>query len=174
MPSLILMRHAKSDWSHGTADIDRPLNKRGKSAAKRIGHHLTETSNQPERILCSPARRTRETLARLLPHCNALREILFVPSLYESMGSDYLAIIRAYGADADTLMVIGHNSAMHETALTLASGDPGAHFPSLATAFPTAATAIFSTDVYWSQVAPDNMKLRSYIVPRDLDVDNGS
>ncbi len=172
MPSLILMRHAKSDWSDGTADIDRPLNKRGKSSAKRVGQHLAKTANQPERILCSPARRTRESLARLLPHFNALREILFIPSLYESMGSDYLAIIRAYGADADRLMVIGHNSAVHETALTLAAGNPGPEFPSLATAFPTAATAIFATDSYWSEVAPDNMTLESYVLPRDLDFED--
>lgn len=171
MPSLILMRHAKSDWSNGTADIDRPLNKRGKAAAKRIGHHLAENAIQPERILCSPSRRTRETLARLLPHCNALREILFVPHLYESMGSDYLAIIRAYGADADTLMVIGHNSAMHETAVALASGHPSPEFSSLATAFPTAATAIFKTDSYWSEVGPDNVTLESYVLARVLDTE---
>lgn len=170
MPRLILMRHAKSDWSQGTADIDRQLTKPGKSAAKRIGQHLLETEIQPDRILCSPARRTRETLARLLPHCRRIREILFIPSLYDGMNSDYLAIIRAYGADADTLMVIGHNSAMHETAVMLASGHPGSDFPALATAFPTAATAIFTTESYWSEIGPETMQLKSYILAQSLPV----
>jgi phosphohistidine phosphatase len=172
MPSLILMRHAKSDWSQGTADIARPLNKRGRAAAKRISQHLAETAIQPDRILCSPARRTRETLAKLLPHCTALREILFVPSLYEGMGTDYLSIIRAYGADADNLMLIGHNSAMHETAVNLASGDPGPEFQTLATIFPTGATAFFSTEAYWSEVGPENVKLESYVMPRALQAED--
>lgn len=173
MPNLILMRHAKSDWSQGTADIARPLNKRGRTAAKRIGRHLVETAMQPDRILCSPARRTRETLAKLLPFCTELREILFVPGLYEGMGRDYLAIIRAYGADADTLMLIGHNSAMHETAVSLAAGDPRPDFQTLATLFPTGATAIFSTEAYWSEIGPDNAKLVSYVMPRALQQDDG-
>ena len=172
MPSLILMRHAKSDWSQGTADIARPLNKRGRTAARLVGRHLAQTDMQPDRILCSPARRTRETLAKLLPYCTNLREILFVPGLYEGMGSDYLAIIRAYGADADNLMLIGHNSAMHETAVSLASGDPGPEFNTLATVFPTGATAVFSTDAYWSEIGPDNVKLVSYVLPRTLQEDD--
>jgi phosphohistidine phosphatase len=168
MSRLILMRHAKSDWTQGTEDIARPLNKRGRSAAKAIGRHLAETDVQPDRILCSPSRRTRETLAKLLPHLTGLREILFVPGLYEGMGADYLAIIRAYGADADTLMLIGHNSAMHETAVHLASASPVPEFKSLATVFPTGATAIFATEIYWSEIGPDNVRLENYILPRAL------
>jgi phosphohistidine phosphatase len=172
MNRLILMRHAKSDWSQGTSDIARPLNKRGRSAAKRIGRHLTETGVQPDRILCSPARRTRETLAKMLPFFTALREILFVPGLYEGMENDYLAIIRAYGADADTLMVIGHNSATHETAVRLAAADPGPNFQTLSTTFPTGATAIFSTDIFWSEVAPENVRLDAFILPRVLEAED--
>ena len=168
MSRLILMRHAKSDWSQGAADIDRPLNKRGRSAAKRIGVYLAETQIQPDRILCSPSRRTRETLAKLLPCCSNLREILFIPSLYENMASDYLGVIRAFGADADTLMVIGHNSATHETAVSLASANPGPDFPALATAFPTAAIAVFSTETFWSEIGPENMTLDTYVLPRVL------
>lgn len=171
MSRLILMRHAKSDWSHGTSDIARPLNKRGRTAAKRIGRHLSELNLQPDRILCSPSRRTRETLAKLLPQCTALREILFVPSLYEGMSSDYLAIIRAYGAEADCLMVIGHNSATQDTAVKLAAGDPGPDFQALASAFPTAAAAIFSTDMIWSEVGPSNVRLDLFVLPRDLPED---
>ena len=172
MSRLILMRHAKSDWSQGTSDIARPLNKRGRAAAKRIGRHIAEMNVQPDRILCSPSRRTRETLAKMLPFCTQLREILFVPSLYEGMSKDYLAIIRAYGADADCLMLIGHNSATHDTAVKLASGDPGPDFQALASAFPTAATAIFSTDVIWSEVGPGNIRLDLFVLPRDLPEDD--
>lgn len=174
MPRLILMRHAKSDWSLGTSDMARPLNKRGKKAARNIGRHLRELKVQPDRILCSPSRRTRETLARMLPYCTSLREILFIPHLYEGMRDDYLAIIRAYGGDADCMMVIGHNSATHDTAVKLAAGDPGPDFQALASTFPTGATAIFSTDMVWSEVGPGNIRLDLFVVPRDLPQDGGS
>ena len=174
MSRLILMRHAKSDWSQGTSDFDRPLNKRGRNAAKRMGRFLADEQIRPDLILCSPARRTRDTLARLLPYLGGLREAQFVPSLYEQMAGDYLGIIRAFGADADTLLVIGHNSATHETAVTLAAASRGATFSSLATAFPTAAMAIFSTDAIWSEVRPDNMVLQDYVIPRRLQELDGT
>ncbi len=168
MSLLILMRHAKSDWSQGTSDFDRPLNKRGRRAAKRMGRYLTDKQIRPDLVLCSPSRRTRDTLARLLPHLGGLREIQFVPSLYEHMAGEYLGIIRAFGADAESLMVIGHNSATHETAVGLAAGSPRPDFANLATAFPTAAMATFSTDAIWSEIQPDNVFLESYVLPRHL------
>jgi phosphohistidine phosphatase len=172
MSRLILMRHAKSDWSLGTSDLARPLNKRGRKAAKSIGRHLRDINIQPDRILCSPSRRTRETLAKMLPYCTALREVLFIPSLYEGMRNDYLAIIRAYGADSECMMVIGHNSATHDTAVKLAAGDPGPDFQALASTFPTGATAIFSTDMVWSEVGPGNVRLDLFVVPRELPPDS--
>ena len=168
MSRLILMRHAKSDWSQGTADFDRPLNKRGRNAAKRMARYLAEEEIQPDRVLCSPAHRTKETFARILPHLTRLRGVQFLPSLYEDMSADYLAIIRAFGAEAESLMVIGHNSATHETAVALAAGKRGPHFPALASAFPTAAMAVFSTASIWAEVGPENSILENYVLPRAL------
>ena len=162
------MRHAKSDWSQGTSDFERPLSKRGRKAAKRMGRFLTDERIRPDLILCSPSRRTRDTLARLLPHLGGLREIQFIPGLYEQMAGDYLGIVRAFGADAENLMLIGHNSATHETAVALAVGSHGPDFADLATAFPTAAMAIFETNAIWSEIGPENVTLERYVQPRLL------
>ena len=60
---LILMRHAKSSWDDpAAADFDRPLNGRGRRSAKALGHWLRQRGWLPDRVLCSSARRTRETL----------------------------------------------------------------------------------------------------------------
>ena len=68
MPTLLLLRHAKSSWADpGMADRDRPLSQRGRQAAERMAHEIDRLSLLPDRILCSPARRTRETLAPFCP-----------------------------------------------------------------------------------------------------------
>jgi phosphohistidine phosphatase len=65
---LYLLRHAKSSWKEaGLADHDRPLARRGRRAAKAIGRHLREQRVEPELVLCSTARRTRETLEGIEP-----------------------------------------------------------------------------------------------------------
>uniref|UniRef100_UPI0035189862 SixA phosphatase family protein n=1 Tax=Nioella sp. TaxID=1912091 RepID=UPI0035189862 len=62
MKRLILMRHAKSDWSLGQPDAARPLNARGQRSAEAMGDWLREKGYLPDQILCSSAQRTRETL----------------------------------------------------------------------------------------------------------------
>ena len=64
--TLILMRHAKSDWGHaGLADHDRPLNARGTRDAPRMGAWLRGKGHLPDEVLCSTATRTRQTLEGL-------------------------------------------------------------------------------------------------------------
>ena len=59
MPRLILLRHAKSAWPDGAPDVDRPLAKRGREAAPRMGGYLAEEGLIPDLVLVSPARRAR-------------------------------------------------------------------------------------------------------------------
>ncbi len=62
MKTVLLLRHAKSDWGNpGLADFDRPLAKRGLKDAPRMGHVLTDFNVVPDKILASPARRAKQT-----------------------------------------------------------------------------------------------------------------
>src|SRR5262245_530195 len=62
MRRLMLLRHAKSDWSSpGMQDRDRPLNRRGQTTAPKIGAYMARSALVPDLIICSPAKRTRET-----------------------------------------------------------------------------------------------------------------
>lgn len=109
---IILLRHAKSDWSMpDQPDSDRPLNARGRAAAARMGAWLRSRGHLPDRVLCSDAARTRETLAGLgLPEV----ETEFRADLY---GADADAILAAVAEiDAACLLVIGHNPGMAEAA----------------------------------------------------------
>ena len=109
---LILLRHAKSDWSTpGQEDRDRPLNARGRSAATRIGDWLRSRGHLPGLVLCSDAARTRETLAGL-----ALGDVdvEMRPDLYQASADAILAAAEA--TDAACVLVVGHNPGMAEAA----------------------------------------------------------
>src|SRR5687768_4960118 len=68
MKHLYLLRHAKSSWKQrGLPDHDRPLAGRGRHAATAIADHMRDQGIEPELVLCSTARRARETLERIEP-----------------------------------------------------------------------------------------------------------
>src|SRR4051812_14108350 len=64
---LLLLRHAKSDWSGNLGDHDRPLAPRGRKATPRIGACMRKRGYVPAAVVCSTAERTKETLELLLP-----------------------------------------------------------------------------------------------------------
>ena len=61
MKTIVIARHAKSDWATGLSDHDRPLNARGKLDAPRMGQALNELGFQPDLIISSSAVRARTT-----------------------------------------------------------------------------------------------------------------
>ena len=150
---LILLRHAKSDWSDATADDrDRPLNARGRAAAEKIGGWLTSRHYLPDLILCSDAARTRETLAGLgLPETTTE----FRADLYQAEAATILKI--AGGQSADRVLVIGHNPGIGEAAAS-ACATPPAH-PDFAR-YPTGACTVID--------APDGLPGRclDFTTPR--------
>lgn len=152
---LLLLRHAKSAWDdHRLADIDRPLAPRGLRAAQLIAEAIEERGLRPDRILCSPALRTRETLATLVSHLgDDDLQVEITDALYEPHAGDYREVIAEHGDQAKTLLVIGHNPAIHATAiLVCGSGNPeiGAE---IAAKFPTAALAVIDfSEPDWSRL----------------------
>ncbi|NOX80452.1 MAG: histidine phosphatase family protein [Deltaproteobacteria bacterium] len=112
MKSLLLCRHAKSSWSDNTlADIDRPLNKRGKRDAPLMGARLAMLGVKPDAIVSSPARRAYKTARHLAGTLGFSRKmILVINEIYEASPDVLLAIIGAFDNRADQVVMIGHNS----------------------------------------------------------------
>jgi phosphohistidine phosphatase len=147
-------------------DRDRPLAPRGRRAAERMALRIAEPDLLPDRILCSPARRTRETLAALLPHLAGEVEVAVPDDLYEEE-ADYRPAIAAHRAAAERLLVIGHNPAIQATALALVGRRASAE---LAAKFPTAALAVIDFDGEgWTRMRAGSGRLVAFIRPRDLD-----
>ena len=130
--NLLLMRHAKSSWNDDELDDhDRPLNSRGRKAATTMAKILIENDLVPKLILVSSARRTMETVERMMPELGSVT-VKVVPELYHASPMTILEVLHSHGADADPLLVVGHNPGMETTVSNIA----GHIVP-----FPTAALA---------------------------------
>lgn len=158
--TLILMRHAKSDWTRAMPDHDRPLNPRGRDAATRLGNWLRAEGLEPAQILCSTSLRTRETCAGLeLPVAPEL-----TPSLYDAEPSALLHAIQ--GAGASPLLMIAHNPSIAAMAEIMCSAPPE---DSDFERYPTGATTVLAFDApSWADLRPGTGRLVHFVVPRAL------
>lgn len=110
MRTLLLMRHAKSSWKdESLPDEERPLNKRGKETAAYMGEFLAGHKLVPEAILCSTAKRARQTAKRIKSAGCFDAEIIKAETLYFSGPRAYLQQIADLPATVNTALVIGHN-----------------------------------------------------------------
>ena len=108
---LILIRHTKSSWADfSIPDFDRPIKKDRAEDAKKMATYLRLLKLQPDLIICSPAKRTRQTAEYF---CDKLKydfeKIQFDKRIYESSEQDILQVVQETDADVKTLVLIGHN-----------------------------------------------------------------
>jgi phosphohistidine phosphatase len=170
MLRLLLLRHAKSSWADpGQADFDRPLNSRGRNDAPEMSKFIAEAGLAPQRIVCSSARRARETLALMVPRLSSDMEVSFSRRLYEADAEGYLKAAREAGGTANAVMLVGHNPAMEDVATVLAPvGDDGA-LKQLAEKFPTCGLAVIEFDgPRWSDVGPGGGRLTAFHTPKGI------
>jgi phosphohistidine phosphatase len=169
MRRLMLLRHAKSDRPPGTADEERPLSERGAAAARLMGGYVAHHNLTPQLVLCSPSRRTRDTLAEMTPQWPTDIAIDFDERLYLATARTLLGIIRSQAKEIAVLMVIGHNPGMHEAADQLiASGDVALR-ERLREKFPTSALAVIDFAVgAWPKVHDQSGRLDRFLTPRSI------
>ena len=125
--TLVLLRHAKSSWRQtGTSDFDRRLSGRGVRDGGSFGKRLADDLASPDLVLCSTARRTRDTLAFLVPGLVDPRRVQYEDALYHASAATLLDRIRSVtDPQVRTLMIVGHNPGLTELADQLATGGRG-------------------------------------------------
>ena len=172
MPSirtLLLLRHAKSSWDDPTEDdFDRRLSTRGRRAAQAIARELAKATVQPDIILCSAARRTRETLDAILPHLTKDHLVQVERGLYLADVDTLQSVVRRLPARAGCVLVIGHNPGLHDFADALSGAGDQALRERLSGKFPTGALATIEIAGPWSKAAAGAGRLVGFVVPRDL------
>ena len=171
MKTLLLLRHAKSSWADpALPDSARPLNKRGREAASRMGRFLFEEGLTPDLVKCSPSRRTRETVKRVLKKLEFRPQVQFDDALYSFGGyTSYLDTIRQTPETVSTLMLVGHNPSTEMLAAHLSGSGPLELREKMSEKFPTCALAVLSfPPMPWTEVGAERGRLERFVLPREF------
>jgi phosphohistidine phosphatase len=170
MPStkrLFVLRHAKSSWDDaGLEDHERPLAPRGRRAVGVIASHMSARGIEPELVLCSSSRRTRETLDGIAVG----GEHLIEPALYSASTEELLDRLRELPENFSSAMLVGHNPAVQMLVLRLTNHDGGGFDDPIRDAvkrkFPTGALATLAFDCPWRELAPGRARLEEFVTPK--------
>lgn len=157
---LLVMRHAKAAGAPGVDDEQRPLTGRGRRDATAAGHWLLAEGLIPGVVLCSTARRARQTwehVSDALGKAGRHAEVSFETRAYLADESTLLDLVRGNAGDAAVVLVIGHNPASHRLVLGL-TGRAGISFPA-------GAVAVIRTGEEWAALAPGDGELAGYWSP---------
>src|SRR4051794_32709446 len=166
---LLLLRHAKSLWPEGVPDPDRPLAERGIADATAAGPILAGITGPagPDVVLCSPARRTRQTWDLVAAALTDPPAPAFEPVIYGASVPELLDLIRAVRAGAGSVLVVGHEPTMSATADLIAGpGSAADDLTRLRRKFPTSGLAEFSLAAQWSGLGAETAVLERFLVPR--------
>ena len=168
MKSLLLFRHAKSDWGDpNLQDFDRPLNERGIKSAERMGAWMKDNHIQPEWIVCSPAKRAQESLAGLRKHLDIPDTLVNLEDrVYQADTSTLLDIMARCPEDMDNIMLIGHNPTFDELLIYLCG--PKLPLSSKGKLMATATLAQVALPDDWQQLSPNSGKLQQIIRPGEI------
>ena len=160
MRTLLVLRHAKSDWAGGHADVDRPLNTRGRVTARLMGRFLGAARQLPDRAICSPAARAQRTLELAMEEGGWSCPVRTAEALYGDGVAGTLQELRHEPDDAEVVLVVGHQPTWQDLVQRSMGGGR--------VAFPTACVARidFAAD-RWVDVEPGTGVL-TFLVPPKL------
>lgn len=178
MLRLWLLRHAKSAWDDRELDdFARPLSPRGRKACKTLARHMSERAICPDLVLCSPAKRARQTWERIEkrlacetpPKVPGELRTRFEPQLYLADAETLLLMVRAAPTWVRDLLLVGHNPGLEDFAAELAGSGARDALDRLRGKYPTGGMAelTFSTKS-WSQVSAGSARLASFVTPAGL------
>jgi len=149
---LILLRHAKSDWSGGEADLLRPLAKRGRRQAPDAGRWLAARIGRVDLAFVSPAERARSTWQLASAELAAPPRTRFDDRAYAASGSALLGLVRELPDDVNTVVLVGHNPGIEDLVSTLT----GQRVP-----MPTSSLAVIALPGSWSTAGHSSAELRA-------------
>ena len=175
---LVLLRHAKSAWPD-VPDHERPLADRGRRDAPAMGRWLRAAGHVPDHVLCSTARRARETWHLVQPELQAAPPVSFERQVYGASAASLLNLAQRVPPAVQTLLIIGHDPGVPGLALTLAAdsapaaGGGGSALPPgvvdrMRAKFPTAAIAVVEFTGPWTRLGPRGAWLADFVTPRDV------
>jgi phosphohistidine phosphatase len=146
--TLVIVRHAKAADPEATADRDRPLTARGHADAAAAGAWLNRRGYEPDLVLCSPARRTRETWHGIAVALAAGPEVRYADEIYGGDTSSLLELVHGAADTVGVVALIGHNPTVSQLCAHL---DPARADPD---GLRTSGIAVFAVEGSWRDYAP--------------------
>jgi len=166
MKYILLLRHAKSSHNNaGIEDFDRPLTKQGSEDASSLGRYIKNIGYLPDQIISSTAKRARQTSYLFSKSSGVPKEqINWNDDFYNGSSFNYLKEIHECGKDFKTVMLVGHNPNIEETASLLCSEQQ-----SYVVRMPPAALVCFEHPaVTWNQIKEGTARIKWMITPKLL------
>jgi phosphohistidine phosphatase len=155
--TLVVIRHAKSDWDVDAADRDRPLAKRGRRQAPYAGRWIAEQGIVLDLAVVSPAARARQTWALVSAELDVPPPMQVEEAAYTFDGDDLFAVVGALPESARAVALVGHNPAVEEFVETVTGRYA---------ALPTSAIAVLEVPE-WGSVGPGTGRLMANLRPVD-------
>ncbi len=150
--TLILLRHAKSDWSGEDIDIDRPLGKRGRRQAPEAGRWLAGSVGRIDLAVVSPARRARSTWKLVSAALDDRPRTRIEDRVYDASVQGLLGVVRELPDDLRTVVLVGHNPGIEELVARLTGAS---------VSMPTSALAVIELSGSWSSAGQSAGVLRA-------------
>lgn len=162
MKTIVIARHAKSDWATGLSDHDRPLNSRGKLDAPRMGQALNELEFQPDLILSSSAVRARTTAEAVAREINFHQPIRMETKLYEAGHGLIMSMLQALPENVGSVMIFGHNPILEQLTVYLLQMQANI-------VIPTSGMVCLEANIQnWAQLQPGATNLKWFLIPKLL------
>ena len=150
--TLILLRHAKSDWSGDEVDLARPLADRGRRQAPDSGRWLNTNIGTIGLALVSPAERARRTWDLVAAELDQPPRTRLDERLYAASAEELLTVVRELSDDLDTVVLVGHNPGIADLVSRLTGQD---------VRMPTSAVAVIDVPDSWAAAGHATAILRT-------------
>lgn len=161
MKTLYLLRHAKSSWKDSSlSDFERPLNKRGNRDAPNIGIYLAKLDVSIDKILSSPAIRTRTTAEIIAEKLNFKGKIEFKDDLYIASSNAILEVVKKVDEKIKSLMIVGHNPGLTDFANFVGN--------KFIENIPTCGVIKMEYDEEWRYLSENGCKIKFFVYPKLL------
>jgi len=167
MKNLLILRHAKSDWSQPyTSDYDRPLNERGKKDAPLIGEEIFRRKIVPQIILSSTAKRAKRTAEKVSQSFNYQGKIVWMEKFYFGDEDDIIKALQTIESQYERVMIVGHNPTLENLVALLTSSKMDIELPT---------ASLVSIDFNfeaWNKLTLNSGEFKFIIKPRDIEANN--
>lgn len=164
---VVLVRHAKAVPKDVTEDFDRALSDRGRRDAPRTGQWLGASGVGVDLALCSPARRTRETWQLMVAQLGDAPPTVYEDRLYNTGPDELLTVLTETVDGVAGVVVVGHNTGIHELAKLLCGDGPKRLVRRLDEGFPTSAVVVLECAGAWQALGPGGGRVTAFWAPGD-------